>query len=80
MNLHSWIARVLWSGAVALGIGFIAGMLALILRSVGDASGAMAGRGVMLVSVAVFTLSLVSLVVLLAVTELTRSNQPPQDT
>ncbi len=80
MNLHSWIARVLWSGAVALGIGFIAGMLALILRSVGDASGAMAVRGVMLVSVAVFTLSLVSLVVLLAVTELTRSNQPPQDT
>ena len=80
MNLHSWIARVLWSGAVALGIGFIAGMLALILRSVGDASGAMAVRGVMLVSVAVFTLSLVSLVVLLVVTELTRSNQPPQDT
>ncbi|MCX7406901.1 MAG: hypothetical protein NTZ32_02355 [Planctomycetales bacterium] len=80
MNLHSWIARVLWSGAVALGIGFIAGMLALILRSVGDASGAMAVRGVMLVSVAVFTLSLVSLVVLLAVNELTRSNQPPQDT
>lgn len=80
MNLYSWIARVLWSGAVALGIGFIAGMLALILRSVGDASGAMAVRGVMLVSVAVFTLSLVSLVVLLAVTELTRSNQPPQDT
>lgn len=80
MNLHSWIARVLWSGAVALGIGFIAGMLALILRSVGDASGAMAVRGVMLVSVAVFTLSLVSLVVLLAVIELTRSNQPPQDT
>lgn len=63
-----------------MGIGFIAGMLALILRSVGDASGAMAVRGVMLVSVAVFTLSLVSLVVLLAVTELTRSNQPPQDT
>lgn len=80
MNLHSWIARVLWSGVVALGIGFIAGMLALILRSVGDASGAMAVRGVMLVSVAVFTLSLVSLVVLLAVIELTRSNQPPQDT
>ena len=80
MNLHSWIARALWSGAVALGLGFIAGMLALILRSVGDASGAMAVRGVMLVSVAVFTLSLVSLVVLLAVIELTRSNQPPQDT
>ncbi len=80
MNLHSWIARALWSGAVALGIGLIAGMLALILRSVGDKSGAMAVRGVMLVSVAVFTLSLVSLVVLLAVNELTRSNQPPQDT
>jgi len=80
VNLHPWIARVLWSGAAALGVGFIAGMLALILRSVGDASGAMAVRGVMLVSVAVFTLSLVSLVVLLAVNELTRSNQPPQDT
>lgn len=79
MNLHAWIARALWSGAVAVGIGFVAGMLTLILRSVGDASGAMAVRGVLLVAVAVFGLSFVSLVVLLALNELARSTQPPRD-
>ncbi len=53
-------------------------MLTLILRGVGDVSGAMAVRGVLLVSVAVFGFSLVTLVVLLAVNELSRSTQAPQ--
>lgn len=76
--MHSWIARTLWSGTAAVGIGGIAGMLTLILRGVGDVSGAMAVRGVLLVSVAVFGFSLVTLVVLLAVNELSRSTQAPQ--
>lgn len=76
--MHSWIARTLWSGAAAFGIGFIAGMLSLILRAVGDVSGALAVSGVLLVAATVFILSMVSLIVLLAVNELSRASQPSE--
>ena len=76
--MHSWIARTLWSGAAALGIGIIAGMLSLILRTVGDASGALAVSGVLLVAATVFILSMVLLIVLLAVNELSRASQPSE--
>jgi hypothetical protein len=75
VKLHVWIARALWSGAVSLGVGLLAGMLSLILRSVGDVPGSMAVRGVMLVCVLAFVLSLVSLVVLMAVNELNRAER-----
>lgn len=79
VKLRAWIARVLWTGGGALGIGMISGLLSLILDVSGDKAGAEAVRGVMLVALIVFVLDLVSLVVLLAVVELRRSenNCPP---
>ncbi len=69
MNLRSWIARALWSGTASLGIGFVAGLLSLVLKAAGDHSGAAAVRGVMLVAITVFGLTIVSLVVMLAAKE-----------
>ena len=75
MKLRCWIARSLWCGAGSLGIGLIAGLLALVLSSAGDRTGAAAVRGVMLVALAVFVLAFVVLVVMLAITELLRSRE-----
>ena len=74
MNLRSWIARALWSGAASLGIGLVAGLLSLVLRATGDGSGAAAVRGVMLVSISICGLAVVALVVLLAANELQKPN------
>ncbi len=74
MNLRPWIARALWCGAASLGIGFVAGLLSLVLKAAGDGSGAAAVRGVLLVSVSVCGLAVVALVVLLATNELHKPN------
>jgi hypothetical protein len=73
VKLRCWIARTLWCGAGSLGIGLIAGILALVLNAAGDRAGAAAVRGVMLVAFAVFALAFVTLVVMLAINELLRS-------
>ena len=74
VNLRLWIARALWSGAASLGIGLVAGLLSLVLKTAGDGSGAAAVRGVMLVSISVCGLAVLVLVVLLAANELQRPN------
>jgi len=74
VNLRPWIARALWSGAASLGIGLVAGLLSLVLKSAGDGSGAAAVRGVLLVSIGVCGLAVLALVVLLAANELQRPN------
>ena len=77
MNLKVWIAKALWSTGGSLGIAIVSGMLSLVLTSLGDRNGAEAVRGVTLVSLAVFALSLIALVVILAVNELHRRDPPP---
>ena len=74
MKLRPWIARALWSGAASLGIGLVAGLLSLVLMSVGDGLGAAAVRGVLLVAISVSGLAIVAIVVLLAVNELQKPN------
>jgi len=64
----------LWSGAASLGIGLVAGLLSLVLMSVGDGLGAAAVRGVLLVAISVSGLAIVAIVVLLAVNELQKPN------
>jgi len=76
VNLRVWIARALWSGGGSLGIAIVSGMLSLVLMSLGDRTGSEAVRGVTLVSLAVFALSLVALVVILAVNEVRRGDPP----
>jgi hypothetical protein len=81
VNLRTWIARALWSGAVSIGIGLVAGLVSLVLKAAGDHSGAAAVRGVMFVAVTVFGLTIVSLVVMLAVAEVLRaSDDAPNET
>ena len=64
----------MWSGAASLGIGLVAGLLSLVLMSVGDGLGAAAVRGVLLVAISVSGLAIVAIVVLLAVNELQKPN------
>lgn len=75
MNLRPWIARVLWSTVGSLGISLVAGLLSVVLSAAGDGAGGTAVRGVMLVAVSVFGLCIVSLVVLLAASELLRPTE-----
>ncbi len=79
MKLRVWIASALWSGGASLGITIVSGMLSLVLISLGDHAGSEAVRGVTLVSLAVFALSLVVLVVILALNELHRSDPPSRE-
>lgn len=72
--MREWIARALWSGAAALGLAILSGLLSLVLLALGDRTGAESVRGVTLVTLFVFTLDIVVLVVLLAACELRRSD------
>jgi hypothetical protein len=60
-------------------VAVVAGLLSLVLGSLGDTSGAEAVRGVTLVMTTVFVLAIVALVVLLAINELRRSDPPRED-
>ena len=76
MTLRVWIARALWSGGVSLGIAVLSGLLSFVLTALGDRTGADAVRGVTLVAMSVFVLSVIALVVILAVNELHRGEPP----
>lgn len=77
MKPRIWIGKTLWCGAASLGVALLAGMLSVVLRSLGDVAAAEAVHGVTLVSLGVFVLTVVTLVVLLAFIELNRDNSPP---
>ncbi|MBS0203683.1 MAG: hypothetical protein JSS49_12330 [Planctomycetes bacterium] len=77
--MRIWIARTLWIGGAALAISLLAGLLSLVLMTLGDQSGAEAVRGVTLVTLAVFILDFTGLVVLLAVCELQRREPPDRN-
>ncbi len=76
VGLKVWIARALWSAAASLAIGIVSMLLSVVLAGLGDQKGAEAVVGVCLVSAAVFTVSLITLVAILAVRELQRDDPP----
>lgn len=74
MNLRFWIARTLWADGISLAIAVISGLLSLVLAESGDLSAAKAVFGVTLVSLTVFVLGLATLVIILALNELQRTD------
>jgi hypothetical protein len=71
-----WLARLLATAAVCAIIAAVSGILQGVLSATGDADGASAVRGVLLVAVTGVALCLAALLVLLAVIELKR--EPPR--
>ena len=77
MDLRPYIRGTLWAGGLLL-IGLvIAGSLWLILGFAGDATGSQAAKGVALIAIVGFVLDVLTLIVLLAMAELTRGDTPP---
>jgi len=72
-----WIGRTLWIGGSSLGIGIVSGLLSVVLGALGDSMAAEAVRGVTLVALTIFTVTFVTLVFVLALIELQRSESPP---
>jgi hypothetical protein len=79
MDLRPYIRGTLWAGGLLLIALTIAGSLWLILGFAGDAAGSQAAKGVALVTLVGFVLDVLTLIVLLAVAELTRDKTPPTD-
>jgi hypothetical protein len=80
MNLgdrRRWIARLLTAAAICAIIAAVAGVLQSVLSATGDADGASAVRGVLLVAGTGIGLSLAALVVVVALIELHRDDEPP---
>jgi hypothetical protein len=72
LDLRPYIRRTLWAGGLlTLGLA-VSGALWLILGAAGDVSGSQGAKGVAFVALVGLTLDVLSLVVLLALAELTR--------
>jgi hypothetical protein len=65
-HLRFWIGRLFWTGAVLTFVALLAFAIALVLRAVGDNSGASGIWGVCLVAVVAWAINFISLVALLA--------------
>lgn len=75
-----WIGRLFWTGAVLTFVALLACVISLILRAVGDDSGASGVWGVFLVAASAWVIDFVALVALLAwqAMQETDSNSTPK--
>ena len=79
MNLRPYIRGALWAGGLLMAVLFVAGILWLVLLTVGDEAGSQGAKGVTLVAAGCLVLDVLVLIVLLAVTEITRAERDRAD-
>ena len=79
VKIHRYITVSLWVGAGLLVVLAVAGTLWVMLAALGDDAGAQACLGTGLVVAVCFVLDLVTLVVLLAIAQLSSKEQPESE-
>jgi len=78
MDLRPYIRGTLWAGGLLVLALAVSGALWLILGFAGDQGGSQAAKGVALLAIVGLVLDVLTLNVLLAVAELTRSSANPR--
>jgi hypothetical protein len=79
MNLRPYIRGTLWAGGLLVLALAIAGTLWLVLGAAGDQGGSQGAKGVAFFAVVGLMLDVLTLIVLLALTELSRQSVRPHE-
>jgi hypothetical protein len=77
MNLRLYLRGSLWAGALLIVVLLVSGVLWLALAAAGDQTGSQGAKGVALVAIVCLVLDFATVIVLLALAEITRPGPPP---